>query len=104
MSCDKVTIYFLLSKTASLLTSHIFSASVVLVALETFKSIKRNKIQAQNFWINENLCLKFDVSFCTYSLQGWISDMGINGPTFVPKSGYFSLIWVKVCPQKLAFS
>ena len=30
--------------------------------------------------------------------------MGIDGPTFVPKSGYFSLIWVKVCPQKLAFS
>ena len=37
-------------------------------------------------------------------LQGWISDMGIDGPTFVPKSGYFLLIWVKVCPQKLAFS
>ena len=35
--------------------------------------------------------------------QGWISDMGIDGPTFVPKSGYFLLIWVKVCPQKLAF-
>ena len=30
--------------------------------------------------------------------------MGMNGPTFVPKSGYFSIIWVKVCPQKLAFS
>ena len=30
--------------------------------------------------------------------------MGINGPIFVPKSGYFSLIWVKVCPQNLAFS
>ena len=37
-------------------------------------------------------------------LQGWISDMGIDGPTFVPKSGYFLLIWVKVCPQMLAFS
>ena len=36
--------------------------------------------------------------------QGWISDMGIDGPTFVPKSGYFLLIWVKICPQKLAFS
>ena len=36
--------------------------------------------------------------------QGWISDMGINGPTFVPKSGYFLPILVKVCPQKLAFS
>ena len=36
--------------------------------------------------------------------QGWISDIGIDGPTFVPKSGYFLLIWVKVCPQKLAFS
>ena len=36
--------------------------------------------------------------------QGWISDMGIDGPTFVPKSGYFLFIWVKVCPQKLAFS
>ena len=30
--------------------------------------------------------------------------MGTDGPTFVPKSGYFLLIWVKVCPQKLAFS
>ena len=29
--------------------------------------------------------------------------MGIDGPTFVPKSGYFLPIWVKVCPQKLAF-
>ena len=37
-------------------------------------------------------------------LQGWISDMGIDGPTFVPKSGYFLPILVKVCPQKLAFS
>ena len=36
--------------------------------------------------------------------QGRISDKGINGPTFVPKSGYFLLIWVKICPQKLAFS
>ena len=38
------------------------------------------------------------------TVQGWISDMRIDGPTFVPKSGYFLLIWVKVCPQKLAFS
>ena len=30
--------------------------------------------------------------------------MGIDGTTFVPKSGYFLLIWVKVCPQKLDFS
>ena len=30
--------------------------------------------------------------------------MRIDGPTFVPKSGDFLLIWVKVCPQKLAFS
>ena len=30
--------------------------------------------------------------------------MEIDGPTFVPKSGYFLLIWVKACPQKLAFS
>ena len=29
--------------------------------------------------------------------------MGTDGPTFVPKSGYFLLIWVNVCPQKLAF-
>ena len=36
--------------------------------------------------------------------QGWISHMGSDGPTFVPKSGYFLLICVKVCPQKLAFS
>ena len=35
--------------------------------------------------------------------QGWISDMGIDGPTFVPKGGYFLPILVKVCPQKLAF-
>ena len=34
------------------------------------------------------------------ALQGWRSDMGIDGPTF----GYFLLIWVKVCPQKFAFS
>ena len=40
----------------------------------------------------------------TLVYQGWISDMGIDGPIFVPKSGYFLLIWVKVCPQKLAFS
>ena len=33
------------------------------------------------------------------TIQGWISDMGIDGPTFVPKSGYFSLILFKVCPQ-----
>ena len=45
------------------------------------------------------------LTFCWLELdQGWISDMGINGPTFVPKSGYFLLIWVKVCPQKLDFS
>ena len=29
--------------------------------------------------------------------------MGIDGPTFVPKSGFFLPILVKVCPQKLAF-
>ena len=29
--------------------------------------------------------------------------MGTDGLTFVPKIGYFLLIWVKVCPQKLAF-
>ena len=39
-----------------------------------------------------------------WTYQGWISDMGIDGPTFVPKSGYFLPILVKVCPQKLAFS
>ena len=38
------------------------------------------------------------------NIQGWISDMGINGPTFVPKSGCFLTILVKVCPQKVAFS
>ena len=36
--------------------------------------------------------------------QGWISNMGIDGPIFVPKSGYFLPILVKVCVQKLAFS
>ena len=40
----------------------------------------------------------------TKNNQGWISDMAIDGPTFLPKSGYFLLIWVKDCPQKLAFS
>ena len=40
----------------------------------------------------------------TQKHQGWISDVGIDGPTFVPKSGYFLLILVKVCPQNLAFS
>ena len=39
-----------------------------------------------------------------YKIQGSINDMGIDGPTFVPKSGYFLPILVKVCPQKLAFS
>ena len=29
--------------------------------------------------------------------------MGIDGPTFVPKSGYFLPILVKVCPQKVGF-
>ena len=29
--------------------------------------------------------------------------MGIDGPMFVPKGGYFLPILVKVCPQKLAF-
>ena len=50
--------------------------------------------------------LVLDTSFYTKQQfkQGWISDMGIDGPTFVPKSGYFLIIWVKVCPQKLAFS
>ena len=37
-------------------------------------------------------------------IQGWISDMGIDGPTFVPKRGYFLPIWVKVGLKKLAFS
>ena len=30
--------------------------------------------------------------------------MRIDGPTFVPKSGYFLLIRVKVCFKKLGFS
>ena len=38
-----------------------------------------------------------------FCIQGWISVMGIDGPTFVPKSGYFLPILVKVFPQKLAF-
>ena len=29
--------------------------------------------------------------------------MDIDGPTFVPKSGLFWLIWVNVCLKKLAF-
>ena len=43
-------------------------------------------------------------SMLRLEVQGWISDMGIDGPTFVPKSGYFLPILAKVCPQKLAFS
>ena len=35
--------------------------------------------------------------------QGCVSDMKIDGSTFVPKSGYFSLVWVKVCLKKLVF-
>ena len=30
--------------------------------------------------------------------------MEIDGPIFLLKSGYFLLIWVKVCLKKLAFS
>ena len=29
--------------------------------------------------------------------------MEVDGPTFVPKSGYFLLIWVKICLKKLDF-
>ena len=36
--------------------------------------------------------------------QRWISDMEIDGPTSVPESGYFLLIWVQVCLKKLDFS
>ena len=31
------------------------------------------------------------------------SAYGIDGPTFVPKSGYFLLIWVKICLKSLPF-
>ena len=27
--------------------------------------------------------------------------MGTDGPTFVPKSGYFLLVWVEVCLKKV---
>ena len=30
--------------------------------------------------------------------------MEIDGPTSVPESGYFLLIWVQVCLKKLDFS
>ena len=52
-----------------------------------------------NFYQNRVPAFEYQRSY-----QGWISDMGFDGPTFVPKSGYFLLIWVEVCPQKLAFS
>ena len=61
-------------------------------------------------WVNEKFYRTLFSSNMEYigqagwHIQGWISDMGIDGPTFVPKGGYFLLIWVKVCPQKLAFS
>ena len=55
-------------------------------------------------WVQDWVGLCFGNLCRCWVLQGWISDMGIDGPTFVPKSGYFLLIWVKVCPQKLAFS
>ena len=35
--------------------------------------------------------------------QGWISDMWTDDPIFVPNSGQFLLIYVKVCLKKLAF-
>ena len=54
------------------------------------------------FYIENGLIL--EINNLQQGGQGWISDMGIDGPTFVPKSGYFLLILVKVCPQNLAFS
>ena len=52
-----------------------------------------------------HLCCVSSMFYLSYKQhKGGISDMGIDGPTFVPKSGYFLRIWVKVCPQKLAFS
>ena len=56
--------------------------------------------------ITEIYCILIEIRNEFFDLidQGWISDMGIDGPTFVPKSGYFLPILVKVCPQKLAFS
>ena len=38
-----------------------------------------------------------------WSSQGWISDMWIDGPNFVPKSGYFLLILVKGLSSKVGF-
>ena len=62
---------------------------------KTTEAIKHLARFVTNWFENRKLAI---------TVQGWISDMGIDGPTFVPKSGYFLLIWVKVCPQKLAFS
>ena len=60
--------------------------------------LKKTKIRLE-LLLDPDMLLMFE-----HGIQGWISDMGIDGPTFVPKSGYFLLIWVKVCPQQLAFS
>ena len=59
--------------------------------------------KCKNISFNENKLDGVDLN-CNGVDQGWVSDMEIDGPTFVPKSGYFLLSWVKVCPQTLAFS
>ena len=65
----------------------------------SFDNISDDSLDFLHSWVQRAFLLPTD-----YHFQGWISDMGIDGLTFVPKSGYFVLIWVKVCPQKLAFS
>ena len=45
-------------------------AQVMQVSLRMYAQNKENQVDPQE-------------------VQGWISDMGIDGPTFVPKSGYF---------------
>ena len=66
---------------------------------------KKNEWSLEAYRFKSLVSIKvFFLKYYNHNEQGWISDMGIDGPTFVPKSGYFLPILVKVCPQKLAFS
>ena len=39
--------------------------------------------------VRERIQLRIYLIFVGIKNREWISDMGIDGPTFVPKSGYF---------------
>ena len=54
-------------------------------ATYTSKTVQNELISCCGELITKTLCEEVRDS----KFQGWISDMGIDGPTFVPKSGYF---------------